>query len=245
MKKKIFVICIFIQCILTAQTFDYNIKLTYKKLALNEELIEEIFIKNNYAVIQESKILKNIENIMNIQDLNFEIDLRDSIPKFYYYDLDSNFFIFEVNTDEKFFIKDTLPNIKWQLFKDFKKIDNLDCQLATCNYSGRNYIAWFCPTISIKKGPFKFDGLPGLIIEIYDTENKFKFKLANFYTNLNNIIKMPYNYKNISKYKNLKYLKEYSQKYIEKIVNKLKSINDRSFQIVNTSVKNFEEIELE
>ena len=45
MKKKIFVICIFIQCILTAQTFDYNIKLTYKKLALNEELIKFLLKK--------------------------------------------------------------------------------------------------------------------------------------------------------------------------------------------------------
>jgi GLPGLI family protein len=65
---------------------------------------------------------------------------------------------------------DTLDNFPWQLTEETKQIDSLLCTKATTKFRGRNYEAWFCPDIAIPNGPFKFGGLPGLIIEIYDTE---------------------------------------------------------------------------
>lgn len=50
------------------------------------------------------------------------------------------------------------------------------CQRATCHWRGRNYIAWFAPDIPIRRGPWKFGGLPGLIMKIYDVDNLYVFK---------------------------------------------------------------------
>ncbi len=54
------------------------------------------------------------------------------------------------------------------------------CTKATTQYAGRDYIAWFTMDIPINDGPYKFQGLPGLIIKIYDTQNQHNFELTGF-----------------------------------------------------------------
>lgn len=77
-------------------------------------------------------------------------------------------------TAYKFEVEEVIPKIKWIIHKDQKKILNLDCIKATSRFKGRNYIAWFTNAIPISEGPYKFTGLPGLIMEIYDRKNHYK-----------------------------------------------------------------------
>jgi GLPGLI family protein len=77
-------------------------------------------------------------------------------------------------------IQDTLNNFKWKFVKDTSKILlKQKCRMATLNWRGRDYIAWYAPKLSIFDGPYKFCGLPGLILEIYDTENVYKYVGTN------------------------------------------------------------------
>ena len=65
------------------------------------------------------------------------------------------------------------------------KIDNatkavilgLNCKKATCRYAGRDYEAWFTPDIPVSDGPYKFCGLPGLIVKLQDSEKEHIFEL--------------------------------------------------------------------
>lgn len=50
------------------------------------------------------------------------------------------------------------------------------CQRATCHWRGRDYVAWFAPDIPIRRGPWKFGGLPGLILKIYDVNKLYTFE---------------------------------------------------------------------
>ena len=50
------------------------------------------------------------------------------------------------------------------------------CQKATCHWRGRDYVAWFAPDIPIRRGPWKFGGLPGLILKIYDINKLYTFE---------------------------------------------------------------------
>lgn len=63
------------------------------------------------------------------------------------------------------FITDTEP-IRWNILDETKKIHNYTCQKAETTFRGRNYEAWFTTDIPIPDGPWKFRGLPGLIVYI-------------------------------------------------------------------------------
>jgi GLPGLI family protein len=71
--------------------------------------------------------------------------------------------------------RDTLHAINWLLTGDQKRIDSLLCYKATAWFRGRNYIAWYAPSIPVPDGPWKLDGLPGLIIEAYEEKKDLYF----------------------------------------------------------------------
>ena len=69
-------------------------------------------------------------------------------------------------------IIDTLPALKWKLLNEFKKISQFDAQKATCIYGGRVIDAWFTPQIPVSNGPYRLQGLPGMILEATSRDGK-------------------------------------------------------------------------
>jgi Protein of unknown function (Porph_ging). len=67
------------------------------------------------------------------------------------------------------------PKFNWKLENEEKNIIGYKCKKATGQYRGRNYIAWYAEEIPINNGPYIFEGLPGLILEAEDLDQKFKF----------------------------------------------------------------------
>lgn len=76
----------------------------------------------------------------------------------------------------KFKVKD-YRKLDWRILPEKNKIDSYLCQKATVNFGGRNWTAWFAPEIAIQDGPYKFSGLPGLIVEMYDSTDSHHFKI--------------------------------------------------------------------
>lgn len=68
-------------------------------------------------------------------------------------------------------------SLKWNITKETKKIDEYNCQKALLSYKGRNWEAWFSSDIPINDGPYIFNGLPGLILEIKDKKDNYIFTL--------------------------------------------------------------------
>lgn len=66
---------------------------------------------------------------------------------------------------------------KWKIENETAKINGFTCQKAITNYKGRDWTAWFTTEIPISEGPYKFYGLPGLIVKISDTNNEHLFNL--------------------------------------------------------------------
>ncbi len=66
----------------------------------------------------------------------------------------------------------------WEITDSTKTILDYTCQMAVSDFRGRRWTAWFAPDIPINDGPWKFSGLPGLIMEAYDTENHFHFSIV-------------------------------------------------------------------
>lgn len=82
--------------------------------------------------------------------------------------------VFGVNTVHRY--KEPFPfDFGWKLSHERKRILSYDCQKAVCTFRGREYTAWFTPDIPLKDGPYKFSGLPGLILEISDSQQNYVY----------------------------------------------------------------------
>lgn len=77
-----------------------------------------------------------------------------------------------------FYYENEKDLFNWQIGTETKDIKGYKVQKATTSFAGRNYIAWFSPEIPVSDGPYKFNGLPGLILEISDTDNEWNFEFT-------------------------------------------------------------------
>ena len=70
--------------------------------------------------------------------------------------------------DNYFAVQEPLPKMKWELLNEKKIIGEYHCKKASVEFRGRTYYAWYTMEIPISLGPWKFNGLPGLILEVDD-----------------------------------------------------------------------------
>jgi GLPGLI family protein len=93
------------------------------------------------------------------------------------YTIDHNFFPidFAAIKFDTLFVKDKARIISWELLNETKNINSFSCQKAIGNFRGRTYTVWFTNDIPVSLGPWKLNGLPGLILEATDSLNQFQF----------------------------------------------------------------------
>ena len=88
--------------------------------------------------------------------------------------------LFERIVIKKYYsVTEQVPNMKWKLINEKKKINNLLCKKAQMTFPGRTYVAWYTEEIPISSGPWKFNGLPGLILSIDDSEEIYKWRVKS------------------------------------------------------------------
>jgi GLPGLI family protein len=69
---------------------------------------------------------------------------------------------------DSFLYTEPEPEIDWMLQPETKEVIGYSCNRATCTFRGRNYEAWYTNEIPSSSGPWKFRGLPGLILSVKD-----------------------------------------------------------------------------
>lgn len=82
---------------------------------------------------------------------------------------------YDVNGLEKYRVEELMPQWEWQITDSTKSILGYECTLATTNFHGREWNAWFSPEIPVANGPWKLSGLPGLILEASESSGLYKF----------------------------------------------------------------------
>lgn len=75
-------------------------------------------------------------------------------------------------------ITEDMPDFGWKLSDEWKEVAGYRVRKATCSFRGRDWTVWFAPEIPVSDGPWKFCGLPGLILEAYDVRNHYRYELT-------------------------------------------------------------------
>lgn len=79
----------------------------------------------------------------------------------------------------------------WKLENDTLMVLGYLCYKASTNFRGRDYTAWYTIDIPINDGPWKFYGLPGLILKVEDSQKIFNFKAIGLQNKPSQSIKFP------------------------------------------------------
>lgn len=78
--------------------------------------------------------------------------------------------------DSSILLEESTSIINWTLHSEQKIVGKYMCQKATANFRGRDYTVWFAPDIPVSFGPWKLNGLPGIILEASDNSNHVNFR---------------------------------------------------------------------
>ncbi len=117
-----------------------------------------------------------MEIIGTVMPIGREIKFKPTIIKDYP-QKGSHTFQQMISSKESYRYTDNDVKMDWKLEDEERKIKGYMTKKAICTFRGRDYIAWYCPEIAINEGPYIFSGLPGLILEIYDTKNHYEFSM--------------------------------------------------------------------
>ncbi len=157
----------------------YSQKVHVKYLHVRSEvatLYEDLYIDGNKVISRQDSII----NFRNPSD-SFGISVfkpGKSTKAFYYISnlMDMNktekdfFFTSSVNgndINDNYLIHDNVKKPLWSIDKkSTKTIAGYKCIKATTNFRGSSVTAYFTPDLPYSTGPFKFYGLPGLILDV-------------------------------------------------------------------------------
>ena len=110
------------------------------------------------------------------------------------------------------------PSQSWSLTDETVTVLGHKCQKATCHWRGRDFVAWFASDIPIRRGPWLFGGLPGLILKVYDKDRHYTFEAVSIKRGKQPIIRYAYEgYRKASRDRYLKLNRQLNEEYMNTI----------------------------
>jgi GLPGLI family protein len=151
----------------------------------NENSVFYSIVKENPAISSMDSL--SVENKESTPAINVGLNFQppeDSL-KYYVYvnrnkkQIKSKRTIFKKGVYHRCIVLEPTDIIEWSLIDESKIIMDYEAHKAETRFRGRSYTAWYAPDINIDAGPWKFNGLPGLILEVTDSENGVQFLLSS------------------------------------------------------------------
>jgi len=137
--------------------------------------------KINEALNAQKQIEEQIKNQTGNSNVKIELkrQTKGSVTQAdYFFFANERKLIIKEKLFNNYLVEEAAPKIDWKILKDTMSFSGIPCQKATANFKGRNWIAWFATELPFQSGPWKLNGLPGLIVEAYDEKKEVKFEFA-------------------------------------------------------------------
>ena len=137
---------------------DESLFVSYKQLEYDSVLTANIKKAREFGTVMDKEMMTKKPPIVSYRISKFKdgnLGFKDFIGMSEYYTYQEN------------------PELKWNITNEKEKIEIYNTQKATTDFGGRIWTAWFTSEIPIQDGPYKFSGLPGLIIKLDDSQNDY------------------------------------------------------------------------
>ncbi|WP_299181731.1 GLPGLI family protein [uncultured Chryseobacterium sp.] len=186
-----------------------DLHITYTYISpLHAKVKEDLYINGNEAKDIRDSVFVYEKAKSNVSQERGGIGIRSKNKMYtetYYKSALSNKILIKSNiADQSYWIKDILPEIQWNTdYNETKIINNYLCKKATCSFRGSSLVAYYTTELPYPFGPFKFGGLPGLILEISEENTNInKWFVTHIETDFSSKIEIqrPQNIENIISY---------------------------------------------
>ena len=165
-----------------------NTRVIYKSILAKNgfaPILQELLIQESKSTFKVIKIEKP-EKVF-IDEITEEVFLHtetpDSIQPFIFSDFEKKEILTRTyisnNGGETYKVFNVIEpfDVQWEIKDEKIKIGAYNCNKAITKFRGRNYTVWYTDEIPISFGPWKFHGLPGLIIKMVDDKYEVNFLL--------------------------------------------------------------------
>lgn len=133
-------------------------------------LIDSLFKKMENSPRMNWQAMQN--DFKKMSDLGFALSV--------YKDLSAGKVYVESRLSEtRYVYPETKAPVVWEFADESKEIGDYTAQKATTSFGGRIWEAWFTLEVPITDGPYVFSGLPGLILELTDTDKDYSFNVIS------------------------------------------------------------------
>jgi GLPGLI family protein len=75
--------------------------------------------------------------------------------------------------------QENMKAMQWSLSDDTLTVCGYPCKKASARYGGRNWTVWYSEEVPTTAGPWKFNGLPGLIMKAEDSNHLWSMSLVS------------------------------------------------------------------
>lgn len=137
---------------------------------IKDSLFSTFKLEDKENIKKEEKDFSKLGARKHIEPTFFEYFITKDIPgqKVYYYDRVAG---------KQIYYQEDRP-VKWEITDVTEKQNGYLAQKAVVNFGGRVWTAWFTKEIAVSDGPYKFSGLPGLIVKLEDDKGDYRFDLV-------------------------------------------------------------------
>ncbi len=175
----------------TANRFFYELTFKPKKDSVKLDkvmtvldIIKDRSVYRDYTMIAQDSIMKVQIEAMQKSGVFKDMSKSMRMPKFsekvvkFYPDIKVQYVDRVLNGNSPINIAYS-ENVKfnWKISTEKEKIGAYNAQKATTEFGGRKWTAWFTTELPFQDGPYKFSGLPGLIVKIEDEGKNYSWVL--------------------------------------------------------------------
>jgi len=167
-------------------TLAYILMCDHGMYAQNEQLFVEYdfyFYQHTgeFTIESVSDANTNLQTIVRNYNLQTAPGVVENITEksFIYKDYPNNSMIYQENNHPKAIVHENLNLMEWKLTGEILTIMGYECSKAKTTFRGRDYIVYFTTALPFKVAPWKFYGLPGVVLKVYTNDGKVNISVKS------------------------------------------------------------------